>query len=128
MREVESVLFRGKRLENKRWAIGYLIASTTGQTGVAFHVGDFGSHDSDFTIKLVYPETIGQFTGLHDKNGTDIYEGDLLKYQDGEIRYVTFSNGCFMANREGPNGVVSIQLSPGAIVEIVGNIYDNPSD
>ena len=79
-----------------------------------------------------------QFTGLKDKNGKEIYEGDIAKYQN-EIWYVTHFQGSFCLERKGtkntftkPTGEILINDEPyeekmyWGSVEVIGNIYENP--
>lgn len=77
----------------------------------------------------VSPETVGQFTGLFDKNGKEIYEGDIIKGFDITIEvWYSEEGACFMAEmKEPPNDMVDILGGyDTARMEIVGNIYDNP--
>ena len=74
---------------------------------------------------MVIPETIGQYTGLTDKNGTKIFEGDIVKRTFGEftrIYQVIFDVElfCFIAKRN--NGFSTLDDA----FEVIGNIHDNP--
>lgn len=73
---------------------------------------------------LVEDETVGEFTGLQDSNGTDVYEGDIVRYQHNNKTYqVVFKEGIFWGEGENGNGCAA-HFFPSC--EIVGNVFDNP--
>ena len=122
---MREILFRGKRLDN-----GELVF---GDFRHIFH-GEYRTHIEDNSNGLnngvcgleVDPSTVGQFTGLTDRNGVKIFEGDIVNY-NGEPGYVGFDkeNAEFLIFfSKWTAGFDSIYCDRNA--EVIGDIYDNP--
>lgn len=125
MREIR---FRGKSIYTKEWVYGDLIQSKELNRCVIISGLSF---DNECDIN---PQSIGEFTGLYDKNGTTIYEGDIVKWgKDNKLYVVKFLKGMFYASIEECNkdiiGGFPLYVLTDADegwCEIVGNIYDKP--
>lgn len=68
-------------------------------------------------------KTVGQYTGLTDKNGVKIFEGDILEAESGNIGYVMFINGAFMKSCNSKDMPFLIASDVNAVI---GNVFDNP--
>lgn len=119
------ILFRGKRIDNGEWFEGsyWLSRSAVRETT---HITDgYGN------LFCVIPETVGQFTGLTDKNGVKIFEGDIVTVEnpnisDDEYGIVKFDDDSAMFIVEFDTFTVDFGNNiDGNQCEIIGNIFDN---
>ena len=122
------ILFRGKRLDNGAWETGSLVIVRMDCHDAQYYIADkmTGYHTP------VDPSTVGQYTGLKDKNGQRIFEGDIAKVlqgKDKDIAYVGFENGAFMLYPKTGNiyeRTLWEYWYNDWDVEVIGNITDNP--
>lgn len=125
---MREILFRGKRVDNGEWTEGYLFKQWNRTFLLWGMTGDIPN------MTEVIPETVGQFTGLTDKNGKKIFEGDIVEFTDiytgengrAKIVFEDFKwkySGCYYDG----NPIVWLGIYDKSIeFEIIGNIYDNP--
>lgn len=134
------ILFRGKRIDNGEWMYGDLIKNLIYDgREKEIRIGDiYFEHNGDIhgtAVRKVIPETVGQFTGLCDKNGNKIFEGDIVRFYDkylaaSGIATVDFENGKWKINGHYTTKISSIiwlnlyQTNFG--YEVIGNKWDNP--
>ena len=132
---MREILFRGKRLDNGGWVEGYLCKTVMHLE--TFHqnvvVDCIEVYDGESYLNIVFrnvsANSIGQFTGLRDKNGKKIFEGDILKRTNGNkyVWYVDYKNCAFCANQSNCNYACELgELLDQIELEVIGNIHDNP--
>ena len=128
---IREIKFRGWSVIESKWVYGSLLQSEidVNELNVKCQIHERFANDFGIAKYDVIPETVGQFAGLKDKNGKDIYEWDILqtKPQTGENvnQIVEFIDGCFSlkaissyVHREPRDWAYSCV--------IIGNIYQNP--
>ena len=128
---MRDILFRGKRLDNGAWVYGSLLQVECEDGSIVTAIFDRKDSGGDAEV---HPSTVGQYTGMRDKKGKRIFEGDMVS-TDIERPYliVEFRDGCFMFNcNDGGEDYYDIMLpilkDPQSVYkygEVIGNIHDN---
>ena len=139
---MREILFRGKREDNGEWVEGYYVCVS----GVKHYILTVNPviAPNNITIECygVIPETVGQYTGLTDKNGKKIFDGDIvhavyqsnyvgcenIDYGIGIVKYCDsyYGGASYQIDIIGEVGsrVFTASLERG--VEVIGNVHDNP--
>ena len=125
---MREILFRAKRTDNGEWVEGYYLHQRESLTDKkACYIATNNGYG--FKYKSVLPETVGQYTGLTDKNGRKIFEGDIVRcyYSDiapftGEIE--AYEKEVLIDDIRRSEVIGWIDCADE--LEIIGNIYDNP--
>ena len=118
-------IFRGKRKDNGAWETGFLVITRYDCSDEKYFIAEkMTSYHTP-----VIPETVGQCTGLKDKNGKWIFEGDIVHfktpayhYKNCRIKYQAFyARYCAIDNKG-----YEYPMDKAFEYEVIGNIYDNP--
>lgn len=140
---MKDILFRGKRTDNGEWVQGFYYERKTTEGkiieavimedmyqqvsgGMRYMRSDL--HKECFRVDAL---TVGQYTGLTDKNGTKIFEGDIVKrllyFGLPVLSVVTFKNGAFGLewNRGKVKEFSAFTSICNCTYEVIGNVYDN---
>ena len=125
MREIREVIFRGKRMDNGEWIEGSLLGIDWCDKPSTYSIAP---NTPVSVFYSVIPETVGQYTGLTDKNGVRIFEGDivsLVKHDSLIYKVVYVPCRYELVNSKGVNCFV-LDIYKSENIEVIGNIYDNP--
>lgn len=138
------IKFRGKSIDE--WVYGMLCKVNEGDTEhgepikykIQTEEKEYGEYVQCF---ITDEKTIGQYTGLHDKNGKEIYEGDIVLYKDWEMAYEGGGNDsfinkgiveycedncCYNVTERQTVDITDVLYRDNEDLEVIGNIYDNP--
>lgn len=132
---MRDIIFRGKRLYNGEWEYGDLLQYDDGSVCIGVHSKNYtddGFNSGQYRrIALVDEDTVGQYTGMKDKNGKKIFEGDIMslvtEFGDTIIREIRFIDGAFCVIGEQEDDLHGLSWAVEMCDGIVGdNIHDNP--
>ena len=142
---MREILFRARRINTEEWVEGFYVHIPCGRFLCDEHLIQTVEEDGRIGLLCtVYEHTVGQFTGLTDKNGKRIFEGDMFRMDDDAISVVIFKDGCFRLETHGlcgawtesgfdecggGYGVIECEPIDWYYIhdcEVIGNIHDNP--
>ncbi len=144
---MREILFRGKRIDNGEWITGGIFQQKADDVkDEVVYIIDNSSNDVDWAHRVI-PETVGQFTGVTDKNGNRVFEGSIFQYEPhfkvekayiGIVKYrntydlrracndcgfvIEWQDESIMTPRED----LLYWCGDGKSASVIGNVYDNP--
>ncbi len=118
------ILFRGKRIDNGKWVEGYYVkAEKLDHSGDEHFIIEYAADGKTYEV---IPETVGEYTGLTDKNGKKIFEDDVVTgyfVHENITGYIFYGEEATFYIERG--GLYSIGLNNASIwLEVIGNIHD----
>ena len=126
---MREILFRGKRLDNGEWVYGNLMRYANGDA----EIWEIFNPDIDTDCRdwVIIPDTVGQYTGLKDKNGVKIFEGDVINREYFWGYYIGYKDGSFVKIPLDKVQRINWDWTPINQEflndwEVVSNIHDNP--
>lgn len=135
MREVK---FRGKT-EYGTWVYGDVIQYESGEIAILNKFSKYGYEATEILKRTkVIPETVGEYTGLKDKNNKEIYEGDIVSCKmlsAGRTHYIDeyiatvehdICNPCMVLKQDNGNLEYDFVKCDLMMLEVIGNIWENP--
>lgn len=131
--------FRGKRKDNGEWVYGSLSVEYDGTPRIGFWVNTLIEPENNFWEPIhdcyeVIPETVGQYTGLKDKNKTEIFEGDIISHNDNVFILSWYEEpksaayGLVLRERRRPVNWRGLEWLNNVqkYCQIIGNTHSNP--
>lgn len=139
---MREILFSGKRKDSGAWVEGFLVKDTAfygmpeNHAYIVNHGHPSGCFGGDIYVE-VEPDTVGQYTGLTDKNGTKIFEGNVvravIKASKSTLPFewpaapVVYKGSSFGLAYKSNFGFVRLDgFAPTVTLEVIGNVHDNP--
>ena len=140
---MREILFRAKDEASNKWVYGYYVHLPSAAGSVHIMQVPAGNPDESNTAYYIIPETVGQFTGLTDKNGKKIFEGDIIHYIDDYDDFDGFTRtvdekaiilwdkdycgfACKIIGDESEDVYSWLDFFVKPDLAVIGNIHDNP--
>ncbi len=122
---MREILFRGKRKDNGEWVEGFYVFDECALIVENLSYSLIDNQKCQLVgVYPIIPETVGQYTGLCDKNGKKIFEGDVVRDKTNRVVYeIFYCNDSAMFIKE---SVLRSSLGNPLHLEVIGNIHDNP--
>ena len=122
---MREILFRAKRLDNGEWVEGHLLHdSEQNESYIAEYFEDKSAY-----LREVDPETVCQFTGKYDGNGVEIFEHDIVQFDDGYYAEILWDEDDALFNIYGGDAsdiYEDFRTIESEDVGVIGNVFDNP--
>ena len=118
---MEENIYRGGWIKNGEWIEGYYVFLNDTHYIVEAGSEDWGDNGEWFQV---VPKSIGQYSGLKDKNGKKIFKGDIILYRENNVGVVDFADGAFGVRFSDETSAMFLCFAADYSV-VIGNIYDD---
>ena len=119
---MREILFRGKQADSGKWVYGFISGLNNDEYGIPMTMND----TEGLCDIIVNPITVGQYTGLTDKNGRRVFEGDICWFYGGEHYGGNWETSAVIAITDMTNFTIMQYFYDAEYFEVIGNIHDNP--
>ena len=123
---MREILFRGQCCTDGKWVEGYLGIEAPDELVIQKFSYDEYFKSNCIDQYSVKPETVGQYTGLTDKNGVKIFEGDICWFYGGDYYSGLWEQNAIVAITDMTDDEQTHYLKNAEYCEVIGNIFDNP--
>lgn len=131
---MREIIFRGKRFKDGEWVEGVYVCDPQEKNEHQIYVTHTHPCGCCLIPYSVIPETVGQYTGLKDKNGKMIFEGDIVTAEgtaigspffDDMVGKIVYEECAFFIEPKNPEESIYLFTDECADIEVIGNIHDN---
>ena len=118
---MKEILFRGGWIKNGEWIEGYYVFLNDTHYILEAGSEDWGDNGEWFQVA---PKSVGQYSGLKDKNGKKIFKGDIILYRENNVGVIDFADGAFGVRFSDGTSAMFLCFAADYSV-VIGNIYDD---